>query len=182
MRYELCVMRRGFTLAELMIVIAIVGIFSSLTIVNFRGNSLSREIGNQALLLFNGVKTIQTASLSGRIIDGQVPTAYRFSLNKCVAECRYDLQASTTADLIPINSSVLLDKSMIEILDSNGNELGANLIVEVAPPRGKISIFVDGNLIANNEAQIKLTHPENPGIARTVRINGTSGRMDILKQ
>lgn len=182
MRYKLCVMRSGFTLAELMIVIAIVGIFSGLTIINFRGNSWSKEINNQALLLFNGVKTIQTASLSGRIIDSQVPVAYRFSLSSCVANCQYSLQASTTLALIPINGGVLLDKSSIEIVDANQNSLGNNLIIEASPPRGRISISVDDNLVPDNEVQIKLTHLNNAAITKTVRINGISGRMDILKQ
>ena len=45
----------GFTLAEMIIVIAIVGIFSTLTVVNFRGNEKARYMDNESRLILDGI-------------------------------------------------------------------------------------------------------------------------------
>lgn len=171
---------RGFTLAELMIAISIISIFSALTIINFRGNEKNRAMNNQALLLLDGLSRLQTSALSGKIINGQVPTAYRLMVAKCPTDCFYNLSANTTIGLINLDN-IDLKSSAIDIVDNNGIGLGNNLRVEILPPRGKMAIYVDEAIISTNEVSIKLTNIDDPAIVKTIRINGISGRLDILR-
>jgi len=172
-RYMLC--EKGFTLAELMIVIAIIGIFSSLTVVNFRGNEKVREMDNQARLLLDGVKRMQTSALSGKIISDQVPIAYILEINKCLTPtngvpCDYYLKAKTTNGELPIDE-IKLDQSLVDIA-------GNNLRIEITPPRSDIKISLDGNI--TDEVAINLKHKDKSTITKIVRINSISGRIDIL--
>lgn len=163
----------GFTLAEMMIVIAIIGIFSTLTVVNFRGNEKVRDMDNQSRLLLDGIKRMQTSSLSGKIVSGQVPTVYIFEINKCASNCSYSLKAKNSiGDIINIDD-VLLEKSAVGIT-------GDNLRIEITPPRSDIKIYRDNILVASNEVLINLQHISDSTISKDIRINGISGRMDIL--
>ena len=171
----------GFTLIELLIVISIIGIFSTMTIINFRGNEKTRDMNNQVLLLLDGIIRMQTSALSGRIIDNKVPTSYLLLVDRCLADCSYNLSASTTIGLIDIDN-VALNNSTVDIVDNDGISLGNNLKVEILPPRGKLAIYVyvDDIWLSTNEVVIKLTHLDNPAIVKKIRINGISGRLDIL--
>ena len=167
-------------MAELMIAISIIGIFSTLTIINFRGNEKNKEINNQALLLLDGISRMQTSALSGRIIDNKVPTSYLLLVDRCLADCSYNLSANTIIGLVSIND-VNLKSSIVDIIDNSGVSLGDNLKVEILPPRGNIKIYVDDVILTNNEVLIKLTHTDDPSIVKKIRINGISGRLDILR-
>ena len=169
----------GFTLIELLIVISIISIFSTMTIINFRGNEKTRDMNNQVLLLLDGIIRMQTSALSGRIIDNKVPTSYLLLVDRCLADCSYNLSASTTIGLIDIDN-VALNNSTVDIVDNDGISLGNNLKVEILPPRGKLAIYVDDIWLSTNEVVIKLTHLDNPAIVKKIRINGISGRLDIL--
>jgi prepilin-type N-terminal cleavage/methylation domain-containing protein len=173
--------KKGFTLAEMMIVIAIIGIFSSMTIVNFRGNEKVREVDNQALLLLDGIKRIQTSSLSGRTIEGDTVSAYRFEINKCFSSgCSYSLLASTTPPMI-VFDTVLLELSNIDIIDNAipTNSIGDNLKVDIFPPRGNMDILIDG-VSGNSEVILKIEHKDDSDIFKKIKINKISGRMDIV--
>lgn len=177
--HKLNIICRGFTLVELMIVMAIIGIFSSLTIVNFRGTEKIRAIDHQSLLLLDGIKRIQTSSLSGKVVDNQVPIAYRLKINKCSADCYYDLSAKTATGEVNIDH-VLLEQSAVDIVSSSGNSLGNNLVIEISPPRSNIKIYINDNPIIGQEVLINLQHTDNSSISKNVRINSLSGRIDIL--
>lgn len=166
---------QGFTLAELIIVVAIIGIFSSLTVVNFRGNEKVRTMDNQARSLLDGVKRMQTSSLSGKIIANQIPISYIFEINKClITNCLYSLKAKNVIGGTDNIDTVLLDQSIVEI---DGN----NLVIEMTPPRSDIKMYMDGVLIPNNEVIITLKNINDSSVTKRIRINGISGRMDILR-
>lgn len=163
----------GFTLAEMLIVIAIIGIFSSLTVINFRGNEKIRDMDNQSRSLLDGIKQMQTSSLSGKIVSGQVPVVYIFEIDKCLSNCFYTLKAKDAiGNEIPI-SSMALDKSIVEIT-------GNKLVIEITPPRSDIKIYMDNILVPSNEVIINLKNIDDQNILKKIRINGISGRMDIL--
>ncbi|OGY44143.1 MAG: hypothetical protein A3B89_03290 [Candidatus Buchananbacteria bacterium RIFCSPHIGHO2_02_FULL_40_13] len=162
----------GFTLAEMMIVIAIIGIFSSLTIINFRGQAKVRELNSQALLLLDGLKRMQTSSLTGQMVAGEVPTAYLFEINDCPSDCFYSLRAETALGGEIDIDNVLLTKSIIDLLTGN------NLLIKITPPRSNIEIDLDGAPLTSVE--IILKHLNDPSITKKIKINGISGRMDII--
>jgi prepilin-type N-terminal cleavage/methylation domain-containing protein len=174
-------LQSGFTLIEMMIVVSIIGIMSAMTIVNFRSNEKEREMDNQALLLLDGIKRMQTSSLSGGLVNGQVPMSYRIVVDKCLSSCSYDLIASTTSSLISIGDSIGLPASAVDIVDELEVSIGDNLLIEIFPPRGKMVLYIDGIVSPTNEAIIKLEHIGDSGVVKKVRTNGISGRLDLIR-
>ncbi len=174
-RYDFWAVQKGFTLAELIIVIGIVGIFSSLTVINFRDNEKVRTMDNQARSLLDGVKRMQTSSLSGKIVADQIPISYIFEINKClIANCSYSLKAKNVIGGMDNIDTILLDQSTVDI---DGN----NLVIEMTPPRSDIKMYMDGVLVPSNEVIITLKNINDPSVIKRIRVNGISGRMDILR-
>lgn len=170
--------KKGFTLAEMMIVIVIIGIFSSMTVINFRGNEKRRELDNQALLLLDGIKRIQTSSLSGRLIGGQVVSSYIFRISRCSSSCEYELVANVTAGEI-VFDTVSLKSASVDIVNGSGTSIGNDLIINISPPRGSMNIFIDGFPVPD-EVIIQIEHIDDLSIGKKIKVNRISGRMDIV--
>ncbi|MEK7072264.1 MAG: hypothetical protein AAB969_01705, partial [Patescibacteria group bacterium] len=155
---------------------AIIGIFSSLTVINFRGNEKVRDMDNQSRLLLDGIKRMQTSSLSGKVVSGQVPIAYVFEINKCSSNnCTYILKAKTAPDVYIITDTVSLDKSIVDITSNK-------IVIEITPPRSDIKFYLDGLPTAEPDIIISLKHKDDQSVIKNIRINRISGRMDILSQ
>ena len=58
----------GFTLIEIIVVIAIIAFFSTFLIIGFRGNEKQRAINNAALSVVDGLKRMQTMAFSGSLV------------------------------------------------------------------------------------------------------------------
>ena len=119
--------------------------------------------------------------MSGKLVDEKVPLGYRFVIDSCDVDCSYDLMASTTSGLLDIDRDVLLSASKISIVDESDNSIGNNLTIEILPPRGKMVLYIDDQVVLNSEVVLKLDHITNDEISKKVKVNGISGRMDIIR-
>lgn len=172
--------RDGFTLIEILIALAVMGILFLLLIINFRQNQNSKDIRNDALLVLDGVKRVQTMSLSGQINNDQSPTSYEFLLTTCSLDsgCPYSLNAKIDDTVINTIETVTIKNSKLSVVDNSGGAAGSQLLIGFKTPRAMAEIKVDGS--STNDAIIKLEHIKDSGIVRFIKINSISGRMDIV--
>jgi len=167
----------GFTLIEMMIVISIISIFSSMTVINFRANEKSKELDNQALILLDGIKKTQTSALAGKLIDDELPVAYRIEVAPCLSNCSFDLKIEPLGESLYTLETSELSKSKISIVDENVNDIDKVLNINISPFRGKMSMFFNG--APTNVASIRLEHIDDSSISKLITINAISGRIDI---
>jgi len=161
----------GFTLIELIIAIAIVGFFSSFMVVNFRANEKVRTFKNQAMLILDGVKKVQTMALSGTRFNGQLPKAYGFTIDACQpGNCRFNLVAD------PGGEAEVINLETVNLDERAGIDSGA---VEIFffPPRAEASIKINGD--SEDAVEIKLINVDENIEPLCVKVNRISGRMDI---
>ncbi|MBI5765718.1 type II secretion system protein [Candidatus Falkowbacteria bacterium] len=86
--------KHGFTLIETIVVIAIMSIIFAFLFVNFRGRENNRELENNALLVLDGLKRLQTMALAGETINGISPQYYFLKISNCSSGCsNYQLLA-----------------------------------------------------------------------------------------
>ncbi|MEI6288006.1 MAG: type II secretion system protein [bacterium] len=162
----------GFTLAEMMVVIAITGILSSMALINFRTNEKQRQLRDSALLVTDGFKRLQSMALSGDMVGGAMPISYNFYLNP--ADCsQYILRAKLDeANYIAIGQTVKLINSNIKDCSNIGE-------VEIYPPRANMEFL---NFPSYDEISLVVEYNGDGSSARTVKINKVSGRVDLGAQ
>jgi|GEM_PF-1292710 len=162
----------GFTLIELLIAVGIFIIFSSLIIVNYQINEKAKALKNQAQIIVSGLERAQTMALTGELVGGQSPLAYKFSIsNPCTipAGCSYALSA-----LFSDEPEVEIAKTMLNNVKIEG---GSFLPVLFYPPRGK--------MVLSDSAEsgvLKVYNREIGQIGFCVRIglNAVSGRISLF--
>ena len=64
-----CSPSKGFTLVELLVSISIIGVITGLMMANFRGGQQSAEVRLAADILVGQIRSVQTSSLSGRLVS-----------------------------------------------------------------------------------------------------------------
>lgn len=165
----------GFTLIEILIVISIISFFSAFLVVNFRSNEKLKEVKNQALVVVDGLKRVQTMALTGEKVEEIYPLRYIFSINKCSdGNCYYGIKRDDV-DRDPFET-VDLKNMVVEIMDGNGRSV-QSLDASFLPPRANIKLLAGG---ITEEATIKLIHIKDDNLTRCIKINSISGRIDVL--
>lgn len=164
---------RGFTLIEMLVVISIVGMLSSLLIVNYRRDERSRKLRNSTLLVLDGIKKVQTMSFAGRKVSGQFPVSYSFIMDNCTSGCFYKLVANLSDESTIDIETIFLSQTDVsmEIIDGLQSE------IIFSPPRGNLEIENDGFSV--DDITFKLEHPYENDFYCLV-VNRVSGRMDII--
>jgi prepilin-type N-terminal cleavage/methylation domain-containing protein len=168
--------KNGFTLIELMVVIAIIGFFSSFLLINFRSNQKVAEVRQQALLVIDLIKRAQTMALSGQTVDGERPVGYG-----AVAIC-------------PNNDDPCL--GVIAITDDGenwkmvtGTELSKNIILEgdihlfaFSGSRANLEIIaiIDGHETIIQDTVLRIENVSDSTIAQCIGANALSGRIDLI--
>lgn len=71
---------RAFSLVELLVVIAVIGVLSSIMLVNLTTNRIEKEVEGAAFQVAIKIREAQTSALTGRqFIANTVPCSYRVS-------------------------------------------------------------------------------------------------------
>lgn len=159
-------MKKGFTLNELLVVIALIGIFSAFSAVNLRSGDKRREIRNEAMKVSDGIKKMQTMALAGKSVDGETPQEYIFRLAGCADGC--DTFSLVTSAGLEIEPPAALENAKMKI---GGLE---SLDISFSPPRAQPALSAGESQIV-----IRVESAKDPDTARCVSVNAVSGRIDL---
>ncbi len=195
---------KGFTLVELLVSISIIGVITGMMMANFRGGERSTEVRLASEILVNQIRSMQTSSLSGRLVS--VCSGGANSLSVCEpknppVECAgggicqkrvpngYGLRFTTE----PATSYLLFYDTDGDWRYDNGEELasipyiaandvwltasnaGTPLDLVYAPPYGQL--YVNGSASATPLVALTLSHQFGT-ITRHVNIYALSGKID----
>lgn len=176
---------RGFTLIEILVVIAITGVMFAFLVVNFQGNQNVRDIKSDGLLLLDGIKRMQTMALAGSNSAGRSPVYYEFLANVCpLTGCSYSLTGhylnSTPPPVEEIEQIATVNLKNSKLSVEGGFN---NILIDFNMPRAAVIIKVNsvggvGGVVMPNTT-IKLVHVKDSNAFIYVKINAISGRMDI---
>lgn len=166
----------GFTLVEVMLAAAIVGIFSSFMIINFRINDLNRKFDQVALVLLNDIKEAQSWALSSyRITDDEgrkyLPDTYEVAVSQCLSgECQYQIIAQENG-----NSQILKSKLIPPgvIISSES----VNIFFE--PPRAMTVINGSQGQVLDQYI-IEMSHKDSNINSKCIQISAMSGRVGFI--
>lgn len=168
---------KGFSISELLVSISILAIITSFSIVNFNTWKKNEDLRQSTRELANNIRAIQTKSLSGEMIDGDLPSGYGIYFSN-TALSSYILFADLDNNYIYdggelINDCSLTNNVLISNLipvDSNGD-----LTIIFKTPNAKI--YINQNILDDN-ALIELTHNITNN-SETVETRRITGRIDI---
>lgn len=163
----------GFTVIELLVVIFIIGLLTSLVTTNFEKQRQQQEIHAAAADLISKLREVQSNLLGGKVISGGTTAAkaYQIALTPGAATFRIDYNAgaaTTTLETVSFSKNTLISQILVGGTPRNP----ANVYLRA--PFGKIT--VEGS--ANQNIQIDLRH-QTSGQTRSVLIDGISGKVGL---
>ncbi len=172
--------RGGFTLIELIVVIAIIGFFSSFLLINFRSNQKTSEVRQQALLVVDMIKTAQTMALSGQTIKDAQGNDVKPDVYTAAAGC--PLPSTCLAAVIPGDLQSGQDATKFIILPNSIQFIGDIRVFSFSGSRASLKIStVDANgEYEQPETTMRLQNIDNPLINQCITVNALSGRVDLV--
>ncbi len=152
---------KGFTLIEMLVVIAIIAVISGVIVVNFRESSDIHKLQRSAQIVVQGIREAQNMSLSSTEIDGEVYNYYGVHFNKqnptsfyIYASENMVYNSGEEVKTIELETEVVIDSL------SGGNKLGMAFIppysfIEFNPSasEGWIVIKLEGADCPSNECR-----------------------------
>lgn len=157
---------------EILVVISIISMFSSLLIANYRRDEKSRQLKNNSLLVLDGIKKAQTLSFSGREVNGQYPSSYSFVLNSCVGNCSFTVRANINGSTEDIEQVSIPNDNISINLENDASVLE----VEFYPPRGNTDIVLGETSV---DTALIFVDYYNVDEYYCLSIDRISGRMDV---
>lgn len=169
--------QNGFTLIELIVVIAIIGFFSSFLLINFRSNQKVSEVRQQALLVVDLIKQAQTMALSGQLVEGVKPIGYGAAVvcldngNPCQG-----LIVST------VNEEDGWNIVTQSALSKNVTLAGPIYLFAFSGSRAnlKITAFEGSSETMVDEAVLRVERVDDETITQCISANALSGRIDLI--
>jgi len=169
--------KNGFTLIELIVVIAIIGFFSSFLLINFRSNQKVSEVRQQALIVVDLIKQAQTMALSGQVVEGIRQVGYGAGViclnnnNPC-----WGLVVST------INEEDGWNIVTQSALSKNVTLAGPIYLFAFSGSRAnlKITAFEGSSETMVDEAVLRVERVDDETITQCISANALSGRIDLI--
>jgi prepilin-type N-terminal cleavage/methylation domain-containing protein len=176
----------GFTLIEITITIAILGLLSGLVLSNLRVGERSRAVRAAADTMQSILRQVQFSSLSGE----------SFSSNPAVAARDFGWQTASNWGQIQIfkeqaNIASPYNKTVFEtvnfpsnvVIDSGSLRIGSDTVASMEirffPPYGEVRISGGSYSEAKNVIATFNIIYSNTAIAKTVVVDGISGRISV---
>lgn len=196
--------RKGFTLVELLVSMAIIGVITGAMMANFHGGQQNTEIRLAADLLVSQIRSMQTSSYGGRLVSvcsggandlavcepkvpavacaspgvcqKRVPTGYglHFSAGPSTT---YTVFYDTNDDKVYQADERLFDAPLVSTgtVALSGSSVGLPLDLVYAPPYGQL--YVNGVAGGPILVTLTLTHPKG-NLTRHVSVYRLSGKVE----
>lgn len=164
--------QQGFTLIELMIVVFIIGLLSSIVTINFRSQRSSQEVQIAGQDFISNIREIQNNILTGKRVSGsEAADAYEITFNTATQSYSVDYYLGTNKTAY---KTVALSQN-IEIGQLyRGIVPVAQMKIRFDAPYGKITV----DTLSNQIAEIVLSHKtETRNVS--VLVDGISGRVGL---
>ena len=163
----------GFTLLELVVVIAITSILTTVVTVNFQQQKSSQEVNAAAVDFISKIREVQNNILAGKTMSGQIKpaTAYQIVLttNSNSYRIDYDMGGTiNTLETVTLSANIRVNQVYID-----GSPVG-NTTLRIASPYGEIR--ADG--VTNKVVKVDLINTATSAV-RAVIIDGISGRIGL---
>jgi len=164
-------MRKGFTLVEILIAIAVFSILASFMLINFRKDQNYRDLKQDGIFIESIIKKSQTLSLSGQSINGQAYEKFIVSAGNCIAGLcsSFDLKGRIGTEEYLLES-VTFSKSKIAGIDQNFK-------IEFDTPRAQAKITYNNQNVATSS--LRLINTKDSSLFKCVEFSAISGRIDI---
>lgn len=196
-------MKKGFTLIEMLISLAIFGVITGMVMANFKQGSQGDELRISSQLMASAIRRAQTAAVAGQTTSYCVLGTNDKKLCKNAGDC----PSGTCATEVPhgygvhFSSAAVENRKVIMFADIDGDNVyspseairtdnvssgpfvyvqtvaptvGGMLDIVFVPP--KPTIFINNNVTADGIATITVRH-DNIGQQKRITINKVSGQI-----
>lgn len=168
---------KGFTIVELLMVIGIMGILSSIMFTSYRGGVRQTNLRNGASELITVLRQSQTSASSGALYNGSAVADHRLNLD-LAADSVYKVCVASTycADNV-VETVNLPDEVFIQAITLEGNPATGATKSDVIfkAPFGDIQF--SGDTFSNQTTRILDIVLSNGAQTLTLKIDPISGRM-----
>lgn len=180
-------MQEGFTLVELLVVVGIVAVMSSIVLVQFGAGNDDAELQSAESIVETDLRTILTWAQSGRkCCGGSAPNGY--GIVYTIGDAGYDIYADFNGDHIYtsgggstdqiVEAVLFADQQITDVIVSNCipqdmSSTYCDIFIDI--PNG--DVYTNGNRIA--DLRIILQH-NTTGDTVNIVVDNTSGRINSL--
>ena len=164
----------GFTLIELIVVVAITGIIATLVFANLKGGGRSMDLNSDTEKLAGVLKRAQMMSLSGERVDTTRPAGY----GVYITTASYKLFTDDNSNHQYDDGTDTIIQNFNFIANVEAKSIGHSYIIFV-PPKGTVYVTPGNKLTGSSTSLINLNQTDE-NLNAYVRIN-SQGEIDVRK-
>jgi prepilin-type N-terminal cleavage/methylation domain-containing protein len=180
--------RRGFTLLELILAIAIVSVLTVMTIAGFSQGNKTRSVVLGTDTVISSIRTAQAASLSPQQVStincssGNIPKEYHLKFDANSSDYNFIAKDKcdnlVTLQTFKLPSSVQIQSSGLQVDGVSVGSGGGNIDIKFVPPFGSMSVSLNGGSYQPFGQTTVTLQSVDGSVARNVVLDGISGRVD----
>ncbi|MBP6943067.1 MAG: prepilin-type N-terminal cleavage/methylation domain-containing protein [Candidatus Buchananbacteria bacterium] len=173
------VSNRGFTLIELIVVLSIMMVMTSIVTIQFRRQDRHQELRYQAQLVQDLLRQAQTRVLAGVRVDGVLPAFYGAAVGCLPEGCQTFLiaQLPTETDIRILETLTLPPEMRFDNLNTPTLDGDGGIIAFYELPQARLQLIERG--VPVTTAVIKFEHTATGVDPECLTINTISGRIDL---